>query len=59
MIRLLRTYLRPYRGALVLVVILLLIQALATLFLPDLNAEIINNGIIKGNNGFIARHRGA
>ena len=55
MIRLLRTYLAPYRGSLVLVVILLLIQAVATLFLPDLNAEIINNGVVKGDNAFIAR----
>jgi ATP-binding cassette subfamily B protein len=55
MIRLLRTYLQPYRGSLVLVVVLLLIQAVATLFLPDLNAEIINNGIVKGDNDFIAR----
>jgi ATP-binding cassette subfamily B multidrug efflux pump len=54
-IRLLRTYLQPYRRSLVLVVILLLIQAVATLFLPDLNANIINNGIIKGDNDYIAR----
>ncbi|MGH2464338.1 MAG: ABC transporter permease, partial [Candidatus Limnocylindrales bacterium] len=53
MIRLLRTYLRPYRGSLVLVVILLTIQALGTLFLPDLNADIINNGIVKGDSGYI------
>jgi ATP-binding cassette subfamily B multidrug efflux pump len=55
MIRLLRTYLQPYKGALVLVVILLLIQAVGTLFLPDLNADIINNGIVKGDNAYILR----
>ena len=55
MIRLLRTYLRPYRGALILVVFLLLVQAVATLFLPDLNADIINNGVVKGDNDYIAR----
>lgn len=55
MIRLFRTYLRPYRGALLLVVILLLVQAVATLLLPDLNAEIINNGIVKGDNAYILR----
>jgi ATP-binding cassette subfamily B protein len=54
-IRLLRTYLRPYRGPLILVVILLLIQAVANLFLPDLNADIINNGIVKGDNDYIIR----
>ena len=55
MIRLFRTYLRPYRGSLLLVAILLLIQAVGTLFLPDLNAEIINNGIAKGDNDYIVR----
>jgi ATP-binding cassette subfamily B multidrug efflux pump len=53
MIGLLRTYLRPYRGQLALVMILLLVQALANLFLPDLNADIINNGIAKGDNNYI------
>ena len=55
MIRLFRTYLRPYRGSLLLVAILSLIQAVGTLFLPDLNAEIINNGIAKGDNDYIVR----
>jgi ATP-binding cassette subfamily B multidrug efflux pump len=55
MIRLLRTYLQPYRGSIVLVVLLLLVQAIATLFLPDLNADIINNGIVKGDNDYIVR----
>ncbi len=53
MINLLRTYLRPYRGSLILVVILLLIQAVGTLYLPDLNADIINNGIVAGNSDYI------
>ena len=53
MISLLRTYLRPYPGSLTLVVILLLIQAIGNLYLPDLNADIINNGIVAGNNDYI------
>jgi ATP-binding cassette subfamily B multidrug efflux pump len=53
MIALLRTYLRPYRGALSLVVGLLVIQALATLYLPDLNGAIINNGVATGDTGYI------
>ncbi len=53
MIALLRTYLRPYRGALSLVVALLVVQALATLYLPDLNAAIINNGVATGDTGYI------
>jgi ATP-binding cassette subfamily B protein len=54
-IRLLATYLRPYRGALVLVVALLLVQALANLYLPELNAEIINNGVATGDTDYILR----
>ncbi len=53
MIALLRTYLRPYWRALTLVVALLVVQALATLYLPELNGEIINNGIATGDIGYI------
>jgi len=52
-ITLLRTYLAPYRAALALVVGLLIIQALATLYLPELNGEIINNGVAKGDTEYI------
>ena len=53
MIRLLATYLRPYRAPLVLVMALLLVQALANLYLPELNADIINNGVVKGDTDYI------
>jgi ATP-binding cassette subfamily B protein len=53
MIRLLATYLRPYRAPLVLVIALLLVQSLANLYLPTLNADIINNGVAKGNTDYI------
>jgi ATP-binding cassette subfamily B multidrug efflux pump len=52
-IRLLATYLRPYRGPLALVIALLLVQALANLYLPTLNADIINNGVTKGDTTYI------
>ncbi len=55
MIRLLATYLRPYRAPLVLVMALLLVQALANLYLPELNADIINNGVAKGDTDYILR----
>ncbi|HEX7472820.1 MAG TPA: ABC transporter ATP-binding protein [Candidatus Limnocylindrales bacterium] len=58
MIRLLRTYLRPYRAQVALVLGLLLVQAIANLYLPDLNADIINNGIAKGDNDYIVRTGG-
>ncbi len=53
MIALLRTYLRPYSRTIALVVGLLVIQALATLYLPALNGDIINNGVAKGDTGYI------
>lgn len=37
---------------------LLLIQAVANLYLPNLNADIINNGVLKGDAGYIL-HVGA
>jgi len=58
LIRLLRTYLPPYRTAIAVVVALQLVQTLATLYLPTLNADIIDNGVIKGDAGYIL-HVGA
>src|SRR5207248_3809250 len=55
LIRLLATYLRPYAGPVTLVVSLLLIQSIANLYLPNLNADIINNGDVKGDIGYIWR----
>jgi ATP-binding cassette subfamily B protein len=55
LIRLLRSYLRPYRPALALVVLLQLVQTLAGLYLPTLNADIIDNGVVKGDTAYIVR----
>ncbi|MFM2438988.1 MAG: hypothetical protein RLZ55_1813, partial [Actinomycetota bacterium] len=55
MIALLRRFLRPYSRSLVIVVLLLLVQAMANLFLPTLNADIINNGVVTGDIGYIWR----
>ncbi|HCU50826.1 MAG TPA: multidrug ABC transporter ATP-binding protein [Micromonosporaceae bacterium] len=55
LIRLLRRHLRPYRQPLLLVVFLQLIQTLATLYLPTLNADIIDFGVVKGDTGYIMR----
>jgi ATP-binding cassette, subfamily B, multidrug efflux pump len=51
--RLLRTHLRPYRGLLVAVVLLQAVQAIASLYLPTLNADIIDRGVLKGDNDYI------
>jgi len=49
LIRLLRTYLRPYLREVAIVIVLVLIQSIANLYLPNLNADIINNGVAKGD----------
>lgn len=52
--RLLRSHLlRPYRGLLVAVVVLQAVQALASLYLPTLNADIIDKGVLGGDNAYI------
>jgi ATP-binding cassette, subfamily B, multidrug efflux pump len=53
LIRLLREYLRPYRKPLGLVLLLQLAQTLATLYLPTLNADIIDKGVIFHNTHYI------
>ncbi len=53
MIRLLVAFLRPYWRELILVVALLLVQSLTNLYLPELNADIINNGVATGDTAYI------
>ena len=54
MIKLLR-FLKPYRAVLVLIVLFAAVQALSNLYLPNLFADIVNNGIVKGDTGYIWR----
>ena len=56
--RLLRSHLRPYGGEITLIVLLQLISTLASLYLPSLNGEIIDEGVAVGDTGFILRHGG-
>ncbi|WP_328520716.1 ABC transporter ATP-binding protein [Kribbella sp. NBC_00359] len=55
LLRILRTRLRPYAGNLSLVVVLQLIATIASLYLPTLNADIIDNGVSKGDTAYIMR----
>nr|WP_222108712.1 ABC transporter ATP-binding protein [Streptomyces cupreus] len=48
-----RTYLRPYRKPIALLVLLQFLQTCATLYLPTLNADIIDNGVVNGDTGYI------
>ncbi|MFI7033448.1 ABC transporter ATP-binding protein [Microbispora rosea] len=51
--RLLRTYLRPYSPALAAVVLFQLVGTIASLYLPSLNADIIDQGVATGDTGYI------
>ena len=53
LLRLLRTHLRPYRLQIAVLVILLVGQTVGNLYLPNLNADIINSGVVAGNLHYI------
>ncbi|MGC3995320.1 MAG: ABC transporter ATP-binding protein [Propionicimonas sp.] len=58
MIRLLIRYLRPYAWLLAAVILLQLVQVGASLYLPSLNASIIDAGVATGDTGYIWRTGG-
>ncbi|MBP2471735.1 ATP-binding cassette subfamily B protein [Crossiella equi] len=51
--RLLRAYLRPYGRELTAVLVLQLVGTIASLYLPSLNAQIIDKGVATGDTGYI------
>ncbi|MEU2897744.1 ABC transporter ATP-binding protein [Streptomyces sp. NPDC001273] len=53
LIRLLRTHLRPYKRPIALLVLLQFLQTSASLYLPTLNADIIDDGVVQGDAGYI------
>ncbi len=55
LIRLLRTHLRPYRTQVLILSALLVAQTVGNLYLPNLNADIINDGVVAGNLHYIIR----
>ena len=55
LVRLVRTYLVPYKGELAAILVLQLIGTISALYLPTLNADIIDNGVAKGDTGYIIR----
>jgi ATP-binding cassette subfamily B protein len=55
LIRLLHSHLRPYKRHLLVLVCLQAVQAMANLYLPNLNAHIIDRGVILGNTHYISR----
>ncbi|MGW4806579.1 ABC transporter ATP-binding protein [Kitasatospora sp. NPDC004272] len=53
--RLLRAHLAPYSRDIGLLVLLQLVSTIGMLYLPTLNADIIDSGVLKGDTGYILR----
>ena len=58
LVRLVRSGLRPYAGAVALVLLLQLASTIASLYLPSLNGQIIDRGVARGDTGYILRTGG-
>nr|WP_203632539.1 ABC transporter ATP-binding protein [Streptomyces halstedii] len=53
-----RAFLGPYRKPILLLVALQFLQTCASLYLPSLNADIIDNGVVRGDTGYILEFGG-
>jgi ATP-binding cassette subfamily B protein len=51
-------YLKPYLWQVILIVVLVAIQAILNLYLPDLMSDIVNKGVVRGNVSYIWRTGG-
>ena len=58
LVRLARTFLAPYRTAVTAIVLLQLVNVVGMLYLPSLNADIIDKGVVTGDTAYIVRHGG-
>jgi ATP-binding cassette subfamily B protein len=58
LISLLRVHLRPYRQPILLIVLFQLVSTIASLYLPGLNALIIDQGVVTGDTAYIVRTGG-
>ncbi|MBQ0982458.1 ABC transporter ATP-binding protein/permease [Micromonospora zamorensis] len=58
LIRLLRSQLRTYQRPLLAVVLLQFVGTMASLYLPSLNADIIDQGVARGDTDYIVRTGG-
>ena len=58
LIRIIRDYLKPYQGLVAVLVGLQLVGTMASLYLPSLNGRIIDEGVAKGDTGYIVRTGG-
>ncbi len=53
LLKLITRFLKPHWRLLVGVIVFQLVQSIASLYLPTLNADIIDNGVAKGDTGYI------
>jgi len=58
LVRLVRDFLAPYRSRVAAIVALQFVGTVAALYLPSLNADIIDNGVVEGDTGYILRFGG-
>jgi ATP-binding cassette subfamily B multidrug efflux pump len=55
LVSLLRIYLKAYRRPIALIVLFQFVSTMASLYLPGLNAQIIDQGVVTGDTGYIVR----
>ncbi|GAA2180784.1 ABC transporter ATP-binding protein [Brooklawnia cerclae] len=58
LIKLINRYIRPYSGLLIGVLVAQLVATASSLYLPSLNASIIDDGVANGDTGYIWSHGG-
>jgi ATP-binding cassette subfamily B multidrug efflux pump len=55
-VRLLAEYLRPHRRTLAITVVLQIVGTIASLYVPTLNADLVNHGVATGDTAYVLRH---
>ena len=58
LIKLINRHIKPYWGLVAVVLLMQLIATIASLYLPTLNARIIDQGVAKGDTHYIWVHGG-
>src|SRR4051812_25045739 len=58
LVRLIREHLRPYQRQLAIIVGLQFVGTVVMLYLPTINADIIDKGVVNADTGYIVRHGG-
>ncbi len=58
LLRLVRSHLNAYAGAVAAIVVLQLVATITSLYLPSLNGQIIDNGVVTGDTGYILQRGG-